>query len=234
MRMPGRYQATVRIIVPNFGGKEGENFPMWDFTDPATAFSRSWRRPGNPANAASGSGPKPVKRRACGAWWKSSASCPRGFLCGCASSAARPLSFSHDTSRALRRGRRMPCTFSTGWKHVKPVRPYRSLQEFATKQHWLGLYPADKWPCLACSGRGWNYDPQDPPCPVEGNRDRRTSPAPPAEAPAKGRRKPAAKPTKRQSPGSAKKPKRVRKARQSPAASTARSSRQRKSKPSGS
>ena len=33
VRMPGRYQATVRIIVPNFGGKEGENFPMWDFTD---------------------------------------------------------------------------------------------------------------------------------------------------------------------------------------------------------
>ena len=70
----------------------------------------------------------------------------------------------------------MPCTFSTGWKHVKPIRPYRSLQEFATKQHWLGLHPADKWPCLACSGRGWNYDPQDPPCPVEGNRDRRTVP----------------------------------------------------------
>ena len=68
----------------------------------------------------------------------------------------------------------MPCTFSTGWKHVKPVRPYRSLQEFATKQHWLGLHPADKWPCLACRGRGWNYDPTDPPCPIEGNRSRRT------------------------------------------------------------
>jgi len=59
------------------------------------------------------------------------------------------------------------------------------------------------------------------------------SPAPPVEAPAKGRRKPAAKPTKRQSPASAKKRKST-KGSSKPGGKRSRSSRQRKSKPSGS
>lgn len=35
-----------------------------------------------------------------------------------------------------------------------------------------------KWPCHVCLGRGWDYDPNDRPCPIEGNkmRDRITCP----------------------------------------------------------
>jgi len=34
VRIPARFQATVRTIIANFGGVEGESFEMWDFTDP--------------------------------------------------------------------------------------------------------------------------------------------------------------------------------------------------------
>lgn len=30
----------------------------------------------------------------------------------------------------------------------------------------------DKWPCPVCLGREWDYDPNDPPCPIEGNKMR--------------------------------------------------------------
>jgi hypothetical protein len=33
VRVPARFQATVRTIIPNYGGVEGETFEMWDFTD---------------------------------------------------------------------------------------------------------------------------------------------------------------------------------------------------------
>lgn len=35
VRVPARFQATVRTIIPNYGGIQGESFEMWDFTDPA-------------------------------------------------------------------------------------------------------------------------------------------------------------------------------------------------------
>ena len=31
--LPARFQATVRIVVPNYGGAVGYSFQMWDFTD---------------------------------------------------------------------------------------------------------------------------------------------------------------------------------------------------------
>jgi hypothetical protein len=33
VRVPARFQATVRTIIPNYGGVEGGSFEMWDFTD---------------------------------------------------------------------------------------------------------------------------------------------------------------------------------------------------------
>jgi len=33
VRVPARFQVTVRTIIPNYGGVEGESFEMWDFTD---------------------------------------------------------------------------------------------------------------------------------------------------------------------------------------------------------
>ncbi|MEN6367620.1 MAG: hypothetical protein ABFC88_12470 [Thermoguttaceae bacterium] len=33
VRLPARFQATVRVVIPNYGGHEGESHQMWDFTD---------------------------------------------------------------------------------------------------------------------------------------------------------------------------------------------------------
>jgi len=35
VRWPARFQATVRTIIPDYGGIEGKLFEMWDFTDSA-------------------------------------------------------------------------------------------------------------------------------------------------------------------------------------------------------
>ena len=51
------------------------------------------------------------------------------------------------------------------------------------------------YPCLACQGQGTVYDPEDPPCPVEGSKYRRTIRCAACGGPAKGRKKPAAKRT---------------------------------------
>ena len=53
----------------------------------------------------------------------------------------------------------------------KPERPARSLRDFVNRLNRSGL--DIEWPCLTCYGHGWLYDPKDPPCPVEGNRNRR-------------------------------------------------------------
>lgn len=56
------------------------------------------------------------------------------------------------------------------YKEQKPIRKYKNLQEYndgrslTCKKH--------KWPCLACDGYGRIYDPDDPPCPIEGNKMR--------------------------------------------------------------
>ena len=62
--------------------------------------------------------------------------------------------------------------YTAGWRRTKPKRPYKHLADFVQK-HGCGQ-PPGKYPCLACRGRGTVYDPEDPPCPVEGNRGRRT------------------------------------------------------------
>src|SRR5208282_3042467 len=67
----------------------------------------------------------------------------------------------------------MSSTYAAGWLRDKPVRPYRNLTDFVSKYQYL---TSREWPCLACRGRGWDYDPEDPPCPIEGNRGRNTVP----------------------------------------------------------
>jgi hypothetical protein len=61
--------------------------------------------------------------------------------------------------------------YTAGWRRTKPTRPYKNLADFVAK-HGCGQ-PRGKYPCLACRGRGTIYDPEDPPCPIEGNRYRR-------------------------------------------------------------
>lgn len=58
-----------------------------------------------------------------------------------------------------------------------PMRPYREFAEFCTRRTCGAgrLKPGVSfYPCLACGGRGWGYDPHDPPDPVEGNKHRET------------------------------------------------------------
>jgi len=61
----------------------------------------------------------------------------------------------------------------------KPKRPYANLSAFRRlhffwkRDQWL-TENADKWPCLVCFARGWNYDPATPSCPIEGNKMRDT------------------------------------------------------------
>ena len=50
---------------------------------------------------------------------------------------------------------------------LRPARPARSLRQYADMQCWAAKR---NWPCLACRGQGWYYDPTDRPCPVEGYR----------------------------------------------------------------
>ena len=64
----------------------------------------------------------------------------------------------------------MSRTYAAGWLRTKPTRPYRNLTDFVSKYQYLSKR---QWPCLACRGRGWDYDP---PCPVEFNNGRRTVP----------------------------------------------------------
>ena len=62
-----------------------------------------------------------------------------------------------------------------GMFRIKPVRSYRNFADFVYKQS-LFRRTDGKYPCLACLGRGWTYDANDPPDPVEGSSNRRTIP----------------------------------------------------------
>lgn len=58
-----------------------------------------------------------------------------------------------------------------------PKRPYRNFVEFCLCRTYSAnrLTPGRPfYPCLTCGGRGRNYDPEDPPDPVEGNKHRHT------------------------------------------------------------
>lgn len=56
-----------------------------------------------------------------------------------------------------------------------PTRPYKNLEHFRREMcsYW-GSNSNDPsfWPCLACLGAGWVYDPREKPCVVEGNKMR--------------------------------------------------------------
>ena len=53
----------------------------------------------------------------------------------------------------------------------QPTPTYNSFHEYVRR---CALYTSKdvQWPCLACDAKGWVYDPNDPPCPVEGNKMR--------------------------------------------------------------
>ena len=57
-----------------------------------------------------------------------------------------------------------------GWR-TKPRRPYKNFGLFCLAH---GSSFGNPYPCLACRGQGTVCDPNDPPCPVEGSRCRRT------------------------------------------------------------
>lgn len=57
---------------------------------------------------------------------------------------------------------------------LRPKRPFKSLAEFRTKFSVFVrtriLDDPSKWPCTICLGRGWDYDPNDEPDVIEGNK----------------------------------------------------------------
>jgi len=53
----------------------------------------------------------------------------------------------------------------------KPERPYKNFDQYMQKvrtDYWNKT--KSDYPCLNCLGEGFVYDPNDPPCPVEGNK----------------------------------------------------------------
>jgi hypothetical protein len=52
---------------------------------------------------------------------------------------------------------------------LKPQKGYDSIYEYATVSN-RSRTPGLIWPCLRCNGYGRIYDPNDPPCPIEGNK----------------------------------------------------------------
>lgn len=61
--------------------------------------------------------------------------------------------------------------FVTNFHRVRPRRPYKNFGHFCLAH---GSSFGNPYPCLACRGQGTIYDPNDPPCPIEGNKYRRT------------------------------------------------------------
>lgn len=53
-----------------------------------------------------------------------------------------------------------------------PERPYRNLADYLTKAYYGKPHVEGAYPCTHCGGDGWVYDPDDPPCPIEGNKMR--------------------------------------------------------------
>lgn len=61
--------------------------------------------------------------------------------------------------------------FVTGFRRTRPRRSYKSFGLFCLAH---GSSLGNPYPCLVCRGQGTVYDPEDPACPVEGNKYRRT------------------------------------------------------------
>ena len=61
--------------------------------------------------------------------------------------------------------------FATGFRRIRPRRSYKNFGHFCLAH---GASFGNPCPCLACRGQGTVYNPNDPPCPVEGNKYRRT------------------------------------------------------------
>jgi hypothetical protein len=57
-----------------------------------------------------------------------------------------------------------------GIHRTAPRRPYANLEVFRSAHSVRPFSPATFWPCLGCRGNGTIYDPNDPPCPVDGDK----------------------------------------------------------------
>lgn len=60
---------------------------------------------------------------------------------------------------------------------IKPKRPFKNIEEFrrhiaAYGKRKLFENNASLYPCIDCDAKGWIYDPDDPPCRIEGNKMR--------------------------------------------------------------
>jgi hypothetical protein len=60
---------------------------------------------------------------------------------------------------------------ATVFRRIRPRRSYKNFGLFCLAH---GSSFGNPYPCLTCRGQGTVCDPADPPCPVEGNKYRRT------------------------------------------------------------
>jgi len=75
---------------------------------------------------------------------------------------------------------KIPDNIRRNIKKKKPVRPYKSFADY-TQWVWghkgysgynVRRLSGGEWPCIFCGGNSTIYDPDDPPCPIEGNKMR--------------------------------------------------------------
>lgn len=59
-------------------------------------------------------------------------------------------------------------------KPKRPKRPYKNFEAYMQDRRGLMWNQDIEWPCPECRAHGRIYDPRDPRCPVEGNKNRNT------------------------------------------------------------
>lgn len=65
----------------------------------------------------------------------------------------------------------------------------KSVLEYRMAHKLMPSMESNLWPCMLCDGRGKVYDPNDPPCPIEGNKMRSRIPCTKCNGTGKGTKK---------------------------------------------
>ena len=81
VRVPARFQACVRIVIPHHGNSD-EAFQMWDFVNDKRRLYKTMKAAQEDCEKHQRLWMKAVKPRAFALCRTSSASCPWGFPCG--------------------------------------------------------------------------------------------------------------------------------------------------------
>ena len=201
VRVPTRFQATVRTIIPNYGGSEGQSFEMWDFTDLA---HRLFKTRGKAEESC---------ERHCRLWTKACEATgvrqlteifgrlPSGYPAWVCKKLSRKV-YQLLTRPRLAKHQEEDETCSESLPDASGPSGHIGTSDISA----LPTEPVSETPTLAspAEGKGRPMTRTTRRAPSKATSTGESSTAPPAEAMAKGRNKPAAKHTARQSKPSAK------------------------------